>query len=493
MKSIFKICRRYVVSACLFVAAAAGINLVVLMVWMLSSYENQPRKHIRRDGMEAAAAELRQQEDGGFVMGEAGAEQLTANGCEFAFLLDEDGNVVWDWQKPEEIPTHFSAGEIAAFSRWYLKDYPVLVWRYGDGGLFVLGYPKGSLVHYSLVYEMGELESTLGYIGIFFVCNAGLIFLLALASGYRFYRQLKPVGAGIDALAEGRTAELKERGMTQYLRIKINQASRLLEQQKKELERRDTARTEWIVGVSHDIRTPLSLIVGDADALERDAELSMAARKRAERIRAQSFVISRLVEDLNLTSKLSYHMQPLRLEKYVPAVWMRSAAAEMLNSGEISEAYELEIMIDPELEKNAPGEEAAADSACGCRENRGHDAESGNGKIFLGDVGLLTRALRNLLGNSVRHNPQGCRIRLSGIKTEDGFCICVEDSGKGVPEQVRRIIEGEGGAGGTAYEKNADSRPHVMGLFVVKQIACAHGGRLWFEKDGQQVWMSVRK
>ena len=69
--------------------------------------------------------------------------------------------------------------------------------------------------------------------------------------------------------------------------------------------------------------------------------------------------------------------------------------------------------------------------------------------------------------------------------------MCVEDSGSGVPEAVRRIVEEDAGADGTAYEKNADGRPHVMGLFVVKQIACAHGGRLWFEKDGQQVWMSI--
>lgn len=463
MKSIFKICRRYVVSACMLVIAAAAVNLIVLLAWMIGSYQRRTQEPIRLTGKEFLAGQLTEQQDGSFRMSEAGMGLLLENSCEFALLLDEAGDVVWEWQKPEELSSHFSAGEIAAFSRWYLKDYPVQVWRYGEGGLLALGYPKGSLVRYSMLFEAGDLNRRIGYIGVFFVCNAVLVFLLALISGYRFYRQLKPVGAGIDALAEGRAVRLGEKGMTQYLRVKINQASRLLEKQKKELERRDTARTEWIAGVSHDIRTPLSLIVGDSDALEQDTGLSAEARKRAERIRTQSFVISRLVEDLNLTSKLSYHMQPLRLESYIPAEWMRRTAAELLNNGEIPEEYELEIVIGQGLEK-----------------------------VFGGDVGLLTRALRNLIGNSVRHNPQGCWIRLSGLLTQEGFCLCVEDDGGGVPEQVRRIVEEDEGTDGTAYEKNADGKPHVMGLFVVKQIAGAHGGRLWFDKDGHQVWMSIK-
>ena len=40
-------------------------------------------------------------------------------------LLDADGNVVWQWNKPDELPTHYTLGQVASFSRWYLMDYPV--------------------------------------------------------------------------------------------------------------------------------------------------------------------------------------------------------------------------------------------------------------------------------------------------------------------------------------------------------------------------------
>ena len=60
------------------------------------------------------------------------------------------------------------------------------------------------------------------------------------------------------------------------------------------------------------------------------------------------------------------------------------------------------------------------------------------------------------------------------------------DDGAGVPEPVRRIALGQ-----EADAAPKDRTPHVMGLLVVARIAEAHGGRLWFERDGKEVWMSA--
>ena len=151
-------------------------------------------------------------------------------------------------------------------------------------------------------------------------------------------------------------------------------------------------------------------------------------------------------------------MKPLRKERYCPAELLRKTAAGMLNSGEIGENWELEAEVAPELETLQ----------------------------MTGDTALLMRALKNLLGNSVRHNPEGCRIRLKAQKTENGFCFCVADNGRGIPESVRRIALGQEGK-----TEQKDRAPHVMGLLVVAQIARAHSGKLWFSEDGREVWMSV--
>lgn len=461
MKSIFKIYRRYVWTACMLVVFAVFINLVVLAGYgishMLKRQDDSDLISIRTGRYRTIAEELAETQNG-YALSEYGVQILQENNCAFLLLLNGRGKVVWSWQKPEEVPESFSAGELGAFSKWYLKDYPVTVWRYGEDGLLVFGYPKGSMVRYNLYWRRSELDAFVQYVPIFILFNMGLVLVLALLFGYRFYRSLKPVGEGIDALAEGKSVRLKEKGLTQYLREKINQTSMLLEKQQEELQKRDTARTEWIAGVSHDIRTPLSLIVGYADEMATDSALTEDARQKAGMIRTQSFTIKKLIEDLNLTSKLTYHMQPLRKARYIPAVWLRQTAALMLNGGEIPESCELELDVAKELEQLS----------------------------MTGDVQLLTRALQNLLGNSVRHNPGGCRIVLHAQAVEGGFCFCVRDSGKGVPKAVQQIVqEGQGSL-------DQDRGLHVMGLLVVKQIACAHGGSLWFEEDGRAVWMSVK-
>lgn len=457
MKSILKIYRRYVLTACMLVIFVALINLAVWMGYALSvlaGSDHEDAITIKRGRYQAVANDLAGTESG-YELGEDGLQVLKENGCAFLLLLDGDGQVVFEWQKPEELPERFSAGDIGAFSKWYLKDYPVSVWRYGETGLLVFGYPKGSMVRYNPAWKRSELEASVKYLQVFVVFNMGLVFVLALLFGYRFYRSLKPVGEGIDALAEGKCVRIREVGMTQYLREKINQTSRLLERQQEELAKRDRLRTEWIAGVSHDIRTPLSLVVGYADEMATDLSVPEEARQKAGMIRTQSFAIKKLIEDLNLTSRLTYHMQPLRREAYFPAVWLRQTVALMLNGGEIPEEYELELDIAPELEQLR----------------------------MTGDVQLLTRALQNLLGNSVRHNPGGCRIQMTAQAVEEGFCFCVKDDGGGISKEVQKIV---------MEDDASDQKQHVMGLRVVKLIARAHGGNLWFADGGNAVWMSVK-
>lgn len=98
--------------------------------------------------------------------------------------------------------------------------------------------------------------------------------MLCLILGWRFYKSLKPVAQGIESLSLQKKTHLSERGILGELKEQINQTSAILEKQNELLSKRDDARTEWISGVSHDIRTPLSMIMGYADTLGQDKTLS---------------------------------------------------------------------------------------------------------------------------------------------------------------------------------------------------------------------------
>lgn len=157
----------------------------------------------------------------------------------------------------------------------------------------------------------------------------------------------------------------------------------------------------------------------------------------------QSLVIRQLIQDLNLTSKLAYHAQPLHKTEFSPAILLRECVAEFYNEG-LEQNYEIEVAV----------------------------TEEGEQVRLTGDVGLWKRALRNILGNSIRHNPAGCRIT-AGLKVGEGSVYYeIRDSGPGIPEKISDILEGR--------KREAEEGAHIMGLRLAGQIAAAHRGELQF-------------
>ncbi len=451
MKSLAKIIRRYVASAGVLVLTVAFLNLAVLYLigWQSVQRHGERRLHAGEE-MEHVAAEFSTADQGTaehaarYRLSEKGYAYLEEYHFLWSMLLDDGGNVVWSWRLPEELPRSYGLADVAKFSRWYLMDYPVRVWEM-NGMLLVSGYGKEYAVKINLMYPLWQIQSFPRYLSIAVGMNVALFLVLALWFAYRFYRSLRPVCAGIDALAEKRPVLLPEKGMTGELANRLNQTSRILEKQDRKLRQRDDARTSWISGVSHDIRTPLALIMGYSEALAENPELGEEAHCQAEAVRQQSLLIRQLIEDLNLTSKLEYHAQPLRMTEYCPAVLLRETAAEYYNEG-LDERYEITAEADPRTER--------------IRQQ--------------GDIQLLKRALRNVIGNSIRHNPKGCRITLR-ISEEMGCVIWkLLDSGPGIPERVVDILAGRQADNGKEI--------HVMGLRIVRQIIAAHGGHADFLK-----------
>ena len=139
--------------------------------------------------------------------------------------------------------------------------------------------------------------------------NICLATFLALIFGIRLYKQLKILIGGIKNLKQEKSIHLIEKGIFRELAKNINVTSNSIENKNTLLKQRDNARSNWIAGISHDIRTPLSIIMGYSDSLSDDEALSAENKKKAEIITKQSLKIKKMVEDLNLISFLEYDMQ----------------------------------------------------------------------------------------------------------------------------------------------------------------------------------------
>lgn len=355
-------------------------------------------------------------------------------------FLDRRGKVVWQMDLPKNLPLSYTAADIAKFSRYYLKDYPVFCWEHG-GGLVVLGYPKGSYFKYPYAASRQNFWRGLYWLELLFGANLALLILLYAFLSWRTVKPVEPILKGILSLSHGEPVSLQEKGEFSEIASGLNRASALLQNRSEALEKKETARAEWIAGVSHDIRTPLSMILGYAGELADDAFLPSPARERCTRICTQGIKLRDLVSDLNLVSRLEYSMQPLPRRPVRAARLMRETVTGFLNGG-VGEKYRIEIdPVDETIRINA-------------------------------DERLFKRAITNLLQNSAAHNPDGCRIRVSLTKEEQECFLTVEDDGIGIePEKLRQLR--------AAIHLNRAEIPaggHGLGLRIVGSIARAHGG-----------------
>ena len=365
----------------------------------------------------------------------------------WAMLLSDSGEILWSEHLPSELNHAYTVPEVAAFSRWYLQDYPVMVYR-NDFGLLVAGKPKGSMTRFDFYMDNDILYALLSTFGPLLLLDLGLVLAICLLLGWRGARPLRALAEGIGLLAEGKEVHLKESGPTAELAEKLNQTSRHLQKQSELIARRDMTRANWIAGVSHDIRTPLALIMGYGEQLAQQFPPSSEPRKKADAICTQSKKIKALIEDLNLTFKLQYNAQPLRKTPIQMGAWLRRCVADFCDS--LEETHSVDLTI------REPAGEA----------------------ILEADAELLTRAVDNLLNNSVRHNPSGCDIWVAAEIAEGQFVLEVRDNGGGYPEAVLRNLSD------TCSDPNA---PHILGLHLVQQIVAAHGGQASFHNDSGAV------
>lgn len=196
------------------------------------------------------------------------------------------------------------------------------------------------------------------------------------------------------------------------------------------------------------------MVMGYAGQLQEDITFSDEQRKQAEMIVKQSERIRDLISDLNLASKLEYEMQPLNKAPIRLASLIRYYVAELLNTG-LPDCYSIDIEIAPTAKTI----------------------------IFDCDERLISRAINNLVQNSIRHNPDGCDIVLTLNHTENTITLSVSDNGVGLtPEKLKELKEKP------HYMESTDDRldlRHGLGLNIVRQIVEAHNGTMQFITIGQ--------
>ena len=371
----------------------------------------------------------------------------------WAMLINSNGNVIWSENLPDIISLQYSLTDVADFSKGYLNGYPVFTTE-TDKKLLVLGYPKDSYSKIESNYlPISTIKKAPVFSFLILAIDLFMLYIVYFFSKRNILSKTSPIIDGIQKLSNGETVSLCITGELAEIGESVNRASILLKKQ-------DQARANWISGVSHDIRTPLSTIMGYADTLSNTDHLDDSTRIQATIIKEQSVQIKNLVQDLNLVSQLDYNRKPLKKENIYLCKLIREVLTDFLNT-DSDHHYDFDIELSSEAEQ----------------------------LTICGDSRLLTRALQNIISNSIGHNPSGCTITISLSVYAQTLLLVIRDNGKGItPDKLKSLNTIP------HYLDSTDDRldlRHGLGLMLVKEIILLHNGSTEINSQSGQGFETV--
>lgn len=223
------------------------------------------------------------------------------------------------------------------------------------------------------------------------------------------------------------------------------------------------ARERFIQDVSHELKTPLSVLHSEAQVIELRTDLSEEARVFAGSVGEEARHLARLVESMlalaraEATSDMAGAAVASAYDAVVAAVGACQPAAR-------SAGVSLQLTLGaPASESNDEADEA--------------DAADPDDALFFGDPELVTAMVSNLIRNAIAYSPAGEPVLIHARPGGEDIAIAVEDHGPGIPpEAIGRIFDR------FAQARPQDSaRGHGLGLAIARTVAELHGGSLRVE------------
>jgi signal transduction histidine kinase len=268
----------------------------------------------------------------------------------------------------------------------------------------------------------------------------GFVFLVAVVGFAGMRRMTRPMDSLIDAAgrieAGDYSAQVPEHGAPE-----LRSVARAFNAMSARLKSSDEQRRSFLADVAHELRTPLSVIRGQAEAIADGVYPGDAAHLAP--ILDATQALDRLVEDLRTlvltdAGNLVLHREPTHLG---------ALSADTVESFK-TQAEAGGLTLSADIADNLPSIEL--------------------------DPVRIRSVLGNLLSNAIRHTPAGGSVSVAVSPSGDDAVIKVTDTGEGIPpELLPRVFD--------RFVKGANSPGSGLGLAIAHDIAAVHGGTLTIE------------
>ena len=279
----------------------------------------------------------------------------------------------------------------------------------------------------------------------------GIVFFIIyfLLFSRRMAVSLEKISAGVEHMAAGDLSarvEIDGNDEFAFLASRLNamaeDISFLIENERKS----ERMKNNLITNVAHDLRTPLTSIIGYLDLLVKNPDLEELTKEKYMKIAYDKALrLQKLIEDLFSYTKVSQGEVEPELMPLNIVTFMEQMVDEFYPSfQEASLQYEF-ITNDSNI-------------------------------MIMADGDLLARAFSNLIGNAVKYGRDGKNIRIHIHKQEENVSICIVNYGKVIPEKdLEYIFDRFYRVESSRSEKTGGTG---LGLAIAKRIIVMHGGTI---------------
>lgn len=273
--------------------------------------------------------------------------------------------------------------------------------------------------------------------------------LLASAGGYFLARKsLAPVVNMASQAGRIGAANLHDRLAVHNQKDELGHLARAFNELLDRLDQSFERQRRFMADASHELRTPVAILRGEAEVALSRAERSPAEyRESLAVLRDESRRLSQIVEDLFTITRADAGQYPLTPRDF----YLEELITDCLRT-----TRTLALAKNITLSGEIPGEMPVH-----------------------ADEALLRRMLLNLLDNAIKYTPQGGAVSVSCARRGAEYALSVTDSGPGIPGELQnRIFERFFRADQARSRSEKDGGGAGLGLSIARWIAEAHHGRL---------------
>ena len=282
----------------------------------------------------------------------------------------------------------------------------------------------------------------------FYLATIGLLAVMLVIFYYammRLTKYFKETSAGVDKLLEDSKEQIKLSPEMDFMAEKLNSVKAELTRRDAEARDAERRKNELVVYLAHDIRTPLTTVIGYLNLMREEPEMTVEQRAKYLGVTLESAKrLETLTDQLFEITRLNAQGVELEIREFDLTVLLQQLADSFF----------------PQLEPQ--GKRIELDIPAGLR--------------ITGDADKLARVFRNILKNAAVYSDAGSVIRVQVQNSEKGIAVAIANTGNTIP--IDSLVAVFDKFYRLDNARSAKTGGAGLGLAIAKEIVLAHGGNI---------------